>query len=271
MGSICAYAVGYGPHYALQAKMLRNSFKRFHPNIDVFVFDETDEQHCFGKIDDELYIGVRRLKFGSLLFEQYDSVILFGTDVVICDRLDHIVDSYDSYDVVATLDIKRPSPLAVDGSRYANADVICINEPMFMHRWHAMSDRLCREFRLPPHGVNDWEQGVLNYQMLPDPNYLVWFPEHDHPVYYNHRSRWFWKGAYVKCGKLYAANGRLIKAIHWNGSAGTPPNRKIVYQYWSTEVIDFLSETTGVDLAHHPAGDVSCNAENAFHDLGGGY
>lgn len=251
--------------------MLRNSFQRFHPGVRVFVFDEDDERHYFGTVDHDLYIGVRRLKFGAMLAAEFDTVLLLGTDVVICDRLDHLLDSSDRYDVVATLDLKRPSPLAPDGSRYANADVIAIHEPAFMQRWYELSDRLCREYRLPPHGVNDWEQGVLNYHLLPDPEYLVWFPEHEDPVYYNHRSRWFWDGATVDRGRLYASNGRLIKSLHWNGPAGTPPNRKIVYGGWSPEVVAFLSEVTGVDLAARPAGDTGCRREDALRDLGGPY
>jgi hypothetical protein len=252
--------------------MLRNSFRRFHPDVPIFTFDEDDERYYFGQVDHEVYLGVRRLKFGCLVMEDYESVLLLGTDVVICDRLHHLLESAGHCDAVATLDIKRESPLGNQGDRYANADVTCVHSRELMADWYETARRQTKEYRLPPHGVNDWEQGVLNYEILPNPRYTVYFPERCEPVYYNHRSRWFWRGCYLNGGKLFAGNHRLMKSLHWNGPAGVPPGQKVRYRGWSESVLAFLSEVSGVNLGNYPASDLpGCSPENARTQLGGDF
>ena len=266
---MCAYAVGYGPHYRTQGILLRNSFKKFHPEIPLYIFDQDDERYLFGTVNNEEYIGIKRLRFGCRLLEDFEGILLLGTDVVVCATLDDLVCPPVRTDFVATLDIRRTSPLSVTGYRYANADVIAIFSKLAMSKWYQNARDLTASFRLPPHSVNDWEQGVLNFLILPDNTFSVRFPELDSPVYYNLRSRWFWQDAYLKDGFLYASNGRLIRSIHWNGSGGTLPGNKLRSSTWSKDVTEFFSAITSIDVRQFTPTELPFTANDAMRDLGG--
>ena len=207
-----------------------NSFKKFHPEIELHYINDSNLSEYYEKYFKSFelvdHIGIVRymLAYDIMLQNKYDKLIILGCDTITCDRMDEFINNNE--DVLATLNYpcqestdywKTPyfevSPGVYDHGNI-NADVVCFNNP----------DALKKVIELSiEHYTYFAEQGALNELAWVDKSYsvkIVDFPYPTSPVVYNARS----KGVF---GTSMIVNGVLAK--HGPPLDGTPSPLKRFY------------------------------------------
>lgn len=112
--------------YKHLADVAIKSFKTWHPDIDVFIFDKNN-------IDSEMVYdysaGYCKFYYASTLFDKgYTKVISLGVDTITCSRLTEMINS--SEDVLVSLDFNHShifNNVVINSHEWFNADVICFN------------------------------------------------------------------------------------------------------------------------------------------------
>jgi hypothetical protein len=226
-----------------------NSFKKFHPNVELhyvndFNLSEYHEKYfkSFELVD---HIGIVRymLAYDMMLQEKYDKIIVLGCDTITCARMDEFIDNNE--DVLATLNYPcqestdywttpyfEIAPGVYDHGNI-NADVVCFNNPEALKKVIDLSVE---------HFTYFGEQGALNELAWVDKSYsvkIVDFPYPTSPVVYNARSKGVFgtnmivngvlakygppldgtpsplKRFYVKDNNLYTGDHKQIKCFHF--------------------------------------------------------
>jgi hypothetical protein len=195
--------------YAKQRPFYRensvNSFKKWHPDIDVIVLN--DELLKGYDMTTHFYSGgLARFSFIKDLFTKgYTKVISLGGDTITCSRLDEFLDD-DKTPMLCTLDFKNKIPPDMYPQEMQplimpnhgvfewptiNSDVCCVNDPRII----TQMEKLCHEKKLH-------EQGAMNY-IYPNGIKIVDFPYEFSTVVYNNRAKgWLGTGCVID-GKLH--------------------------------------------------------------------
>ncbi len=84
-------------YYAVGTPILVNSFKRFHPEIDLIVFRQNTINRVFR--DHKINFFMAKPTFAKLLTDKYDKVVNIDADTIILGRLDEVLK--DDYEVGA--------------------------------------------------------------------------------------------------------------------------------------------------------------------------
>lgn len=121
------------------AKMMANSFKKFHPDIPIVMFGEeqiakTRDMHIFYRATP--YFARQLMKDG------YDMVLKLDADQIILGSLDHIFNT-DDYDVGTVLNINRVDPPKygvvgvwdIKPQHYYNAGLVAMRSKAFVEHW----------------------------------------------------------------------------------------------------------------------------------------
>jgi hypothetical protein len=99
--------VGDATKYDSLAKCAVDSFKKFHPEIELHYINDTNFIKYYEKYFQSYelvdHIGIVRymLAYDIMLKENYDKLIVLGCDTITCSRLDEFINSTE--DVLATL------------------------------------------------------------------------------------------------------------------------------------------------------------------------
>ena len=115
----------------------KNSFKKFHPNVDLFHIHDKNEHtfKCFkNNTSSKMVKPGQRYQAAKELMEDrgYDKVIVLGADTITCAYLSEFM-GWDEDDIIATFDYdyplvcKRYATNFLEGHQHLNADVICFN------------------------------------------------------------------------------------------------------------------------------------------------
>ena len=207
-----------------------NSFKKFHPEIELHYANDSNLSEYYEKYFKSFelvdHIGIVRymLAYDIMLQDKYDKMIILGCDTITCARMDEFIDNNE--DILATLNYPcqestkywttpyfEISPGIYDHGNI-NADVVCFNS----------LDALKKVIELSiEHYTHFAEQGALNELAWVDKSYsvkIVDFPYPTSPVVYNARS----KGVF---GTNMIVNGVLAK--HGPPLDGTPSPLKRFY------------------------------------------
>lgn len=148
-------------YYSEGTHIFVNSFKRFHPDIDLVVF----RQDTVDKLFKERNINWYKAKpyFAELLFKDYDLVCNIDADHIIVDRLWEVFDNVD-YDIAAPWNFND----------YENASFDNITEEMYLQAGMVASTK--KEFWLAWQRINDTamsylrkENDTLNLLVYNDP------------------------------------------------------------------------------------------------------
>ena len=109
------------------------SFKKHHPDVDMFLYDSHSYMTAFGGIFPGRVIsdyppGVAKFVLAqwTVVCGDYKKVIVLGADTITCARLDEFLDD-DESDVIATLDFNYP--LRIPGVRQTDKE---FSPPSFM-------------------------------------------------------------------------------------------------------------------------------------------
>jgi hypothetical protein len=161
------------PKYDKLQECAVKSFKKFHPDIDVYIY--TSENKEFNYLT-EISSGYKKFLFAAQVAAKFgiEKIIILGADTITCDRLDEFIND-DKSDILSTLDypyrlelqsipcdqvykgvVNSISSLALSFSKedHVNADVVCFNNIK------ALEEILnCTRWMANEYG----EQGALNY------------------------------------------------------------------------------------------------------------
>jgi hypothetical protein len=209
------------------ANRTKNSFKHYHPDVEFLTYDVADEEKILGErrvagsIPEPFAL---RPRLASKLLDDYDIVIYLDADTVVTAPLDEFMEG--DYDVAGSLNISDD-----ESNDFMNAGVCSVRSKQFCDEWTEAVYR--------PNAGNS-NQPSFNKLAHSDRYRLKIVDKKD--VYYNERSRQYWKDIEVKDFKLYA-NGRQIKVLHWAG--GIPRmEAKLSSADFNDEVRKFLDNIT---------------------------
>ena len=262
-----------------------NSFKKFHPEIELHYVNDSNLSEYYEKYFKSFelvdHIGIVRymLAYDIMLQNKYDKLIILGCDTITCDRMDEFINNNE--DVLATLNYPcqestdywttpyfEVSPGVYDHGNI-NADVVCFNNP----------DALKKVIELSiEHYTYFAEQGALNELAWVDKSYsvkIVDFPYPTSPVVYNARAKGVFgtnmivNGVLAKHGpldgqpsplkyfhvddnKLYTGDNKQVKCFHFIEGLGGRSDKEFnaimndfKYKWFNEETIKFFKEQCG--------------------------
>jgi len=233
--------------YKHLADLAIQSFKTWHPDIDVFIFDKNNIDL---NMPYNYTAGYTKFYYASTLFRKgYNKVISLGVDTVTCGRLDEFINNEE--DVLTTLDFNYGinfNGINIPADHHYNADVICFNNKFFIFDLL----RLMRKY------ANDYfEQGALNQMLaITDSKYSYKNVDYmDQKVVYNCRAYYrdegnnnSFHGQYpypfrVEEDKLISPLEKIVKIIHFVKGFGTFDKPRFVQEINSIKDGVFNEET----------------------------
>jgi len=135
-------------YYPVGTPKFINSFLRFHPDIDLFVFRDDAINDVFNKHNLNFYNA--RPTFAKLLTDKYDLVVGIDADTVILDRLEAVLKN--DYEVgVATNfnDYENRTVENVTEKEYVQAGLVASRNPKFWDIWERENSKaekyVCKE------------------------------------------------------------------------------------------------------------------------------
>jgi|TARA_R110000824_G_scaffold5512_1_gene25470 hypothetical protein len=259
MKKIACVIYFFGKRYEKIGACAINSFKRFHPDIDLFhVNEHNGDDYVATKSLHEVGHGAYKYLLAAeiMLKHKYDKVIVLGADTITCSRLEEFIDGEE--DILATLDypymlqIPVGNPITPNSETHVNADVICFN------RVEPILDIV----KIAKHFEGYAEQGALNYVLWSGKyeysHRIVDAPYKDSNVIYNVRSKgniclpyeyqdhskttgvppkfqcyekpWgeYTSKFYIKDNKLFTFNDKQIKVWHYCEGFGNMPEQMFI-------------------------------------------
>jgi len=158
------------------AKLLENSFKHFHPDIEFKIYGP-DEIKDFINIPDFFYRATPFI--AKELIKEYELVVKIDADSIITGPLDDVFND-TSYDLGVVLNNNRLEPLVkcfnIPPQIYANCGFVAIRSKEFVNHWWDLCNRFFfREFQYR-------EQDLLNI-MITYGNYNV--------MCFDNTSKWY--------------------------------------------------------------------------------
>ena len=161
------------PKYDKLQECAIKSFKKFHPDINIYVYTSSNTE--FNELRD-VSSGYKKFLFAREVSVQFgiEKIIILGADTITCGRLDEFINNNDS-DILSTLDypyqlslqtipceqvyqgvVNSVSTLALSFSKndHVNADVVCFNNIKALEEIINCTRWMANEYG---------EQGALNY------------------------------------------------------------------------------------------------------------
>lgn len=229
---VAAFTIADDPLTHRLAERVRRSFYKYHPDIPFYTYDPADEARILGNVRESaraIKSFEIRPRFMLHLLQDYDIVIYLDADTVVTSRLDEFLAG--DYDVAGSLNLDITDQIGSMGDKFLNAGVGACTSIQFCEEW---TDLMYR----PTAGRSN--QQYFNELAYSGRYRLKIVDEKD--VYYNERSRPFWKNIVRNNGDLLV-NDRKIKVLHWAGGVSRMED-KLSSKDFSPEVREFLNEVT---------------------------
>lgn len=272
------------------AKNVKNSFLKFNgEECDYYQIDYTNQEEFNNSLEHYEFAPETFLMQFIYAYEimekyKYEKIIVLGTDVIVCNRLDEFLDD-NSTPVLATLNypnqdssehwvtptttINLPDGGVIVDQMNINADVTCFNNSNALKKVIDLSIEHYSHFSI---------QGGLNELAFADKSYEVKIVDAPYPlskVVYNARSKGVFgtdmivKGKlakhgpldgqpspimkwYVKDNKLYTQDNKQIKCFHFVEGLGGRPDEKFKElindfktNWFNQETLQFFKEECG--------------------------
>lgn len=149
--------------YAEGTHIMINSFKRFHPDIDLIVF----RQDTVDKLFKEKGINWYNAKpfFAELLEDKYDLIVNIDADHIILDRMTEVFDKVD-YDVAMPWnfnDYENASFENITEEMYLQCGMVASTSKAFWRKWREMNANAMKYLRKENDVVN-----LLLYNEMPE-------------------------------------------------------------------------------------------------------
>jgi hypothetical protein len=272
------------------AKNVKNSFLKFNgEECDYYQIDYTNQEEFNNSLEHyefapETFLMQFIYAYEIMEKHKYEKVIVLGTDIIVCNRLDEFLDD-NSTPVLATLNypnqdssehwvtptttINLPDGGVIIDQMNINADVTCFNNSDALKKVIDLSIEHYSHFSI---------QGGLNELAFADKSYEVKIVDAPYPlskVVYNARSKGVYgtdmivKGKlakhghldgqpspimkwYVKDNKLYTQDNKQIKCFHFVEGLGGRPDEKFKElindfktNWFNPETLQFFREECG--------------------------
>ena len=139
----------WGPRYKKIGKLAVDSFKKFHPDVEIHIVDEKSrEEYSSSRLIERYGLGPHKfmLALEIMLKHKYDKLMLIGADTITCSRLDGFLNSDE--DVIVTLDYPYQVGLAFIrdfsglGGTISNVEMEIVYSPIILHNKETSQYRL---------------------------------------------------------------------------------------------------------------------------------
>lgn len=193
-------------YYPEGTHLMVNSFKRFHPDVDLIVF----RQDTVDKLFKEKNINWYQAKpfFAQLLEDKYDLVVNCDADHIFLDRMTEVFDKVD-YDIGLPWnfnDYENASFENITEEMYLQAGMVASTSKKFWATWREMNKDAMKYFRKENDIVN-----LVIYNELPELKLKVFDKEKD---YYGCKSLGREPQFVIKDGKTFC-RGEQVVAYHF--------------------------------------------------------
>jgi hypothetical protein len=218
--------------YPAGTQILINSFKKFHPDIDLVIF----RQDMINKVFSEHHVNFYNCKptFAKLLTPHYDRVVNIDADSIILGKLDAIIDG--DYDVGAPTNLNDYENMELEDitkEMFIQAGLVASSRPEFWDIWE-MANREAMKYIAQ-------ENSILNLIWYKDPvvskmNRKIFDKEKD---YYgckslNREKEFYLEGEKVMCRK------EQVFIYHVARGGQTMPKFDFVKLGFSEKVIEYM-------------------------------
>lgn len=236
MKKVCFTAVDDKLYYPEGTHIFINSFKKFHPDIDLVVF----RQDTVDKLFKEKGINWYQAKpyFAELLMDKYDLIVNMDADHVVTGRMTEIFDNVD-YDVAMPWNFNDYENAAFENiteEMYLQAGMVASANSEFWFRWQEMNEKAMEYLRKENDIVN-----LLIYNEMPSLKLKIVDKEKD---YYGCKSLGREPLFFIKDDKLMCRDPRTqesgqVLAYHY-ARGGQFPKLDFKNMALSDEVKDWL-------------------------------
>lgn len=238
------------------AKMLRNSLRKFHPDIEFRSYGEEYIKNI--NIDPNKFYYLATPLVGHDLFKEgFEQIIKIDADSIVTGSLKHILEN-PFYDVGVVYNWNRIDPktygeislLTIMPREYFNNGFVVMRNKEFVNDW--LNSCGTQHFdRMPMR-----EQGFLNLICHYGGRYKVNIL--DGKNWHGMSSKGEWHRCIMKDGQMILPKGKdhypdedkVIKVIHWaGGTGGVKMNYKV---YFNEECIKYLDSLVREDHGEKP-------------------
>ena len=150
-------------YYPIGTHIMVNSFRRFHPDIDLVVFRQDTVDTLFKERDINWYQA--KPYFAQLLEKDYDLIVNIDADHIILDRMVRVFDEVD-YDVAMPWnfnDYENASFENITEEMYLQAGMVASTSKKFWATWRRMNRNAMKYLRKENDIVN-----LLVYNQMPE-------------------------------------------------------------------------------------------------------
>lgn len=214
-------------YYPAGTPILINSFKKFHPDIDMVVFRQDVIDRVFAQKDINFYKA--KPTFAKLLTDKYDLVVNIDADHIILDRLDKILKG--------DFDVACPSNL----NDYENTSVENVTEDMFLQGGLVASTNkkfwdVWEEKNKDAMSYKCKENDVMNLVIYNNPFKLKILDKDKD--YYGCKSLGRESEFYIKDNKVWCRDEQVFAYHHAKGAVF--PKLRFEYMNFQPEVVQHL-------------------------------
>lgn len=206
MKKVCFTAVSDEYYYPEGTHIFVNSFKKFHPDIDLVVFRQDTVDKLFKKHKINWYQA--KPYFAELLMHDYDLVVNIDADTIILDRLTEVFDNVN-YEVASAWnynDYENASIPKVSERMYLQAGLVASTNKYFWRRWQEMNQDAMQYLRK--------ENDILNQLVYLDMPFLKLKIVDKYKDYYGCKSLGREQEFEIKRGKTFC-RGQQVRAYHY--------------------------------------------------------
>lgn len=220
-------------YYPVGTHILVNSFKKFHPDIDLIVFRQDQIDKTFFLKGINFYQA--KPTFAKLLTKDYDRIINIDSDTIITGRLDEVLDTDWEVGGVWNFNLYENSYFDnIKATDYVQAGMVGATNPLFWDIWEKANKEAMKYVRQ--------ENDVLNKVWYEDPQVsqmkrLIWDREKN---YLGCKALGMEDQMYVEDDKLML-NGQQVKSYHW-ARGGKMPKMQFDNGWFRPEVTNFLNK-----------------------------
>lgn len=221
-------------YFPVGTHILVNSFKKFHPDIDLIVFRENDIEETFYLHKINFYMA--KPTFAKKLLKDYDRIINIDADTIITGRLTEVLDTgweiggawnYNLYENASLENIKE--------KQYVQAGMVGSTVAEFWDIWEGAN----KEAMKYPRQENDILNLIwYNDKRLKDYRKLIWDKDKN---YLGCKSLGLEDQFYIEDNKLMCM-GEQVKAYHW-AKGGVMPKMQFEKLPFKEEVVGWLYKT----------------------------
>lgn len=231
-------------YFPVGTHILVNTFKKFHPDIDLVVYRQDEIQKQFFLKGINFYKA--KPTFAKLLAKDYKRVVNIDADTIITGRLTEIIDTEWDIGGVWNYNLYENASLeSVDEKSYVQAGLVGSSCLEFWDIWEE-ANKKAMEYKRQ-------ENDVLN---------LVWYG--DERLKDKKKVIWDREKNYLGCkalgleDQMYIDNDRLmlmgeqVKAYHWAKGGGALPKMQFERLPFKEEVVTWLYKTaySGVSVKY---------------------